>query len=82
MQAELCVSSSITLTVASAPSQQGGGTATANRATPMTLTIHNSDIQDITAHSLGMLALANDNKTYINSIIIKKNSRVNETFSR
>ncbi len=82
MQAELCVSSTITLTVASAPSQQGGGTATANRATPMTLTIHNSDIQDITAHSLGMLALANDNKTYINSIIIKKNSRVNETFSR
>ena len=77
MQAELCVSNTITLTMGK-PSNAG----TSAPATPMTLTIHNSDIQDITAHSLGMLALASDEKSYINSIIIKKNSKVNETFSR
>ena len=78
MQAELCVSNTITLTVAKKPAQPGSSAP----ATPMTLTIRNSDIQDITSHSLGMLALASDEKSYINSIIIKKNSKVNETFSR
>lgn len=78
MQAELCVSNTITLTM-NKPVATGSASA---QAKPMTLTIHNSDIQDITAHSLGMLALASDEKSYINSIIIKKNSKVNETFSR
>lgn len=82
MQAELCVNNTITLTVAATTSQSGNSATSANRATSMTLTIHNSDIRDITAHGLGMLALASDEKTYINSIIIKKNSKVNETFSR
>lgn len=83
MQAELCVNDSITLTIASAPvSNHNTSGSTAQKSIPITLTIHNSDIQDITAHSLGMLALANDEKTYVNSIIIKKNSKVNETFSR
>ena len=71
MQAELCVSSAITLTVAGNKPAAPGATAP---AAPMTLTIRNQDIQDITAHSLGMLALASDQKTYINSIIIPKNS--------
>lgn len=78
MQAELCVSNTITLTMGK-PSVIGSASASSQ---PMTLTICNSDIQDITAHSLGMLALASDEKSYINSIIIKKNSKVNETFSR
>lgn len=83
MQAELCVSNTLTLTVANAPSANATGAGAArSTASPMTLTIHNSDIQDITAHSLGMLALASDEKSFINSIIIKKNSKVNETFSR
>lgn len=76
MQAELCVANTITLSMGKPSS--GGATS----PSPMTLTISNSDIQDITAHSLGMLALASDGKSYINSIIIKKNSKVNETFSR
>lgn len=79
MQAELCVSNTLTLTVA-APTT--GTVGAARSATPITLTISNSDIKDITAHSLGMLALSSDKKQYINSIIIKKNSKVNETFSR
>lgn len=77
MQAELCVSNTITLTM----SKSNMGLANTS-AIPLTLTIHNSDIHDITAHSLGMLALASDEKSYINSIIIKKNNKVNETFSR
>lgn len=81
MQAELCVSNTITLTVAGKPSSAPSSSAQSIPAR-MTLTIHNSDIRDITAHSLGMLALASDEKSYINSIIIKKNSHVNETFSR
>ena len=81
MQAELCVNNSLTLTVANnnAPSSNNSG---AYKPATMSLVINNTDIQDITAHSLGMLALSNDEKYYINSIIIKKNSKVNETFSR
>ncbi len=81
MQAELCVSNTITLTVAG-PAAGAAKTGGAAPSSPITLTIRNSDIQDITAHSLGMLALASDEKSYINSIIIRKNSKVNETFSR
>ena len=80
MQAELCVNSTLTLTVASPQTAQSGGVAAPRGVA--TLTISNSDIQDITAHGLGMLALAGDEKSYVNSIIIKKNSKVNETFSR
>ena len=82
MQAELCVNNSITMTLSAAR-----GPISPNSPTPMnnggfTLTINNSDIEDITSHGLGMLALASDEKTYINSIIIKKNSKVNKVFSR
>lgn len=75
MQAELCVNSVITLVMPSKGGAAGG-------AGPVSLTIRNSDIQDITAHGLGMLALASGGKRYVNSIIIPKNSKVNETFSR
>lgn len=78
MQAELCVSSVITLTVAAAPSPS----SPQRQSSPVTLTIKNTDIQDITSHGLGMLALAADEKSYINSTIIRKNSNVNEPFSR
>ncbi|MBQ8295332.1 MAG: Hsp70 family protein [Clostridia bacterium] len=77
MQAELCVNSTLTLTVAAPAGGNAGG-----MSTPMTLTISNTGIKDITAHSLGMLALASNEKDYINSIIIPKNSPVSKTFSR
>ena len=87
MQAELCVNSKITLSLGKAPTGGRnvgpmGGTSNTSAPMGMTLTISNSDIHDITSHSLGMLALASDGKSYINSIIIKKNSKVNTTFSR
>lgn len=83
MQAELCVSQTIqiragSLTQGAASAFTGGGA----KAPAMTLTISNSEIRDITSHSLGMLALSSDEKSYINSIIIRKNSYINEVFSR
>ena len=85
MQAELCVSGTIqiragSLTQGAAPAFGGAVPRTAPAA--MTLTISNSQIRDITSHSLGMLALSSDEKSYINSIIIKKNSYINQVFSR
>lgn len=83
MQAELCVSNTITLTVANNKATSATNSTSAKSApATVTLTIKNADIQDITSHGLGMLALAKDEKSYINSIIIRKNSKVNETFSR
>ncbi len=79
MQAELCVNNVITLSVAPKVSPQGAGST---QRTPITLTIKNDDIKDITSHGLGMLALAQDEKSYINSTIIAKNSKVNVPFGR
>ncbi|MBQ3063422.1 MAG: Hsp70 family protein [Clostridia bacterium] len=84
MQAELCVSQTIQIRAGSLT--QGAAGAFTGAATPkapaMTLTISNSEIRDITSHSLGMLALSSDEKSYINSIIIKKNSYINKVFSK
>lgn len=76
MQAELCVNQKIVLSVSKKPENPS------QPASRVSLTIMNSDIQDITSYSLGMLALASDEKSYINSIIIKKNSKLNEPYSR
>lgn len=78
MQAELCVSNTITLTLARKPSFN----ATVTPNVGFTFTIKDSDIKDITSHSLGMLALDSNEENYINSIIINKNSKVNDVFSR
>ena len=77
MQAELCVSSTICLTVVDKKATQATG-----KTQVATLTISNADIKDITAHSLGMLAMAADEKSYVNSIIIPKNSNVNVPFAK
>lgn len=78
MQAELCVSQTLTLSVAGKVDEKTG-----QRSGPMTLTISNSQIQDITSHGLGMLALSQGSEdNYVNSIIIKKNSKINTKFSR
>ncbi len=64
MQAELCTASSLTLGGAAAAGARGG------------LTIRGADIEDITAHSLGMLTLNDSETDYINSIILAKNSKI------
>ena len=73
MQAELCTSKTLVLGASSSRSSQQSSQ----------IVIRSSDIKDITAHSLGMLAISKDDEsTYVNSIIIPKNSRMNETFGR
>lgn len=69
MQAELCINNVITLM---GPKKNGSNQS-------MCLTIRNSDIQDITAHSLGLLATSTISETeikFINSIILEKNSKI------
>lgn len=46
------------------------------------ITISNTGIQDATSHSLGMIALDSNEKDFINSIIIPKNSSVNKEFKK
>lgn len=46
------------------------------------LVLNNSDIEDITAHGLGMISLDSSKEHYVNSIIIPKNSKVNHVFSK
>lgn len=80
MQAQLCVDNVLVLGGSGgASSARSGGSVGGNSGG---LVIRGSDIQDITAHSLGMLALSKDETDYVNSIIIQKNSKMNETFGR
>lgn len=79
MQAHLCVAGSLTLTpqtFGQAQFKDGQAPAAA------TLTISNDDIQDVTSHSLGMLAFSSDGKNIVNSIIIKKNAAVGVPFGK
>lgn len=76
MQAQLCTEN--VLVLGGTSSRKNGG-ASGNSGG---LVIRSSDIQDITAHSLGMLARSKDETDYVNSIIIQKNSKINESFGR
>jgi Mg-chelatase subunit ChlD len=78
MQAKLCVENRLVLGGASA----GTRPATLGGSDKKRLVITGTDIQDITSHSLGMLALSKDETTYKNSIIIKKNSSLNIEFGK
>ena len=76
MQAQLCTENMLVL------GGVAGMKATIQGASSGGLVIRGSDIQDITAHSLGMLAMTSDEVNYVNSIIIPKNSKMNETFGK
>ena len=80
MQAQLCTEN--VLVIGGASAARAGGTGGASAAGAVGLVIRGDDIQDITAHSLGMLALSKDETDYVNSIIIEKNSKMNEQFGR
>lgn len=75
MQAQLCTENMLVL-----GGRAGGAVGAAGVSGG--LVIRGSDIQDITAHSLGMLALSKDETDYVNSIIIEKNSKMDEQFGR
>jgi molecular chaperone DnaK len=76
MQAKLCVENKLVLGGASS----GTSPAALGGSEKKRLVITGGDIQDITSHSLGMLALSKDETTFKNSIIIKKNSPLNTEF--
>lgn len=69
MQAELCTADSLMLSVGSNISLNAGGSSGG-------LMISGADIEDITAHSLGMLTVADNETEFINSIILAKNSKI------
>ncbi len=69
MQAELCTADTLMLSVGGAGPSKVGGVGGG-------LTIRGADIEDITAHSLGMLTLADNDIDYKNSIILAKNSKI------
>jgi len=77
MQAKLCVEKRLVL-----GGDSGTRTATLSGTEKKRLVITGDSVQDITSHSLGMLALSKDETTFINSIIIKKNSLLNTPFDR
>jgi len=77
MQAKLCVENRLVLGGESGKSKAALGEAEKPR-----LVLTSDSIQDITSHSLGMLALSKDETNYLNSIIIKKNSSYNERFGK
>lgn len=74
LQAELCTAQTLTLggSVASMGSQIGA----ARQEQSGGLLVRGSDIEDITAHSLGMLAFDRSGENVVNSIILKKDSRI------
>ena len=76
MQAKLCVENRLVL----GGSSSGTNPAALGGSEKKRLVITGNDIQDITSHSLGMLALSKDETAYKNSIIIKKNSLLNKEF--
>ena len=75
MQVQLSLHSTISLMVAKKDEKTG-------KVSVGTLTLKNSSIQDITAHGLGMISKNRNESGYVNSIIIPKNSKVNQVFSR
>ena len=77
MQAQLCTENMLVLGGTSAP--RAGGTIGGGSSG---LVIRGSDIQDITAHSLGILVYDNEKDSFQNSIIIKKGSEYNKYFSK
>lgn len=79
MQAQLCTENMLVLGGTSSPTHAQLGGSVGNSGG---LVIRGSDIEDITAHSLGMLALSKDETDYVNSIIIEKNSKMNQQFGR
>jgi molecular chaperone DnaK (HSP70) len=77
MQAKLCVANRLVL-----GGDSGTHTAALGGSEKKGKVLTLASVQDITSHSLGMLALAKDEVTYVNSIIIKKNSLLNTPFDR
>ena len=76
MQAQLCTENMLVL------GGVAGMKATIQGASSGGLVIRGSDIQDITAHSLGILVYNNEKESFENSTIIKKGSEYGRYFDK
>ncbi len=80
MQAQLCKENVLVIGgPAARSSARIGGAPVGNTGG---LVIRAADIQDITAHSLGILVYDNENDSFLNSTIIKKGSNYNKYFGK
>ena len=77
IQAALCTEKTITMSLGGpqAPGASGG------TARPK-FSLCADSIQDVTAHSLGMLSVSEDKSRYVNTIILPKNERVPSVMQR
>ena len=78
MQAELCTEGQMAIADAALP----GESKSSSGGDSGLIVISASDIQDVTAHALGMLAKSKDGKDYINSEIIPKDSKLGKPFGK
>jgi len=76
MQAKICVEGQIVIRRLSRTGTTDSSSEKRN------LVITGDSIQDITSHGLGMLAFTKDEKSIVNSPIIKKNSPLNQKFGK
>jgi len=72
MQAKLCIDHQIVIPGIAGPTSSG--------SPKQMLVISGDSIKDITSHGLGMLAFTKDEKSIVNSPIIKKNSPLNQKY--
>ena len=82
IQAAICTEKKITMSLGGPTSGARPG-ASGNPGTGRrTLQLSADNINDVTAHSLGMLSVSEDKSRYVNTIIIPKNSHVPSVMQR
>lgn len=81
IQAAICSEKHIQLSLGGPINRSPSGQPT---GTPQrrTLMLSSTSIQDVTAHSLGMISVSEDKSCYVNTIIIPKNEKVPSTKQR
>lgn len=82
IQAAICTEKRITMSLGSTSSGTRPNASTNDGAGKRTLQLSADNINDVTAHSLGMLSVSEDKSRYVNTIIIPKNSRVPSVMQR
>ena len=82
IQAAICTEKRITMSLGGPSSGARPGTAAASNTGRRTLQLSADNINDVTAHSLGMLSVSEDKSRYVNTIIIPKNSHVPSVLQR
>lgn len=82
IQAAICTEKKITMSLGGPCSIIRPSAAMASGKVKRTLQLSADNINDVTAHSLGMLSISEDKSRYVNTIIIPKNSHVPSVMQR